>query len=189
MHLSKVNQNIACFHPSQISLMPQLQPAIFLSILLFAPDISFFTNALPSDVNPRSTPSKIVILDYIEPLCDSLVGTKSSDITQDDCLALTTTSQTSVLSPGTVLGYASGRAVGGDNLAPGAECHVNWYRGLICVGLPIGTSETVATGPQAGPCVNFRLVPDIYIPPAVAPTDLSNPSGTQGAYSAKLTCK
>lgn len=131
--------------------MPQLQPAIFLSILLFAPDTSFFTNALTSEVNPRSTPSKVVILNYDEFLCDPLLGAKSEVITQDDCFALTTTSQTAVLSKDTVAGYASGKAVGENTLVSGAECRVNWYRGLLCEGLPIGTSDTVATGFEAGP--------------------------------------
>lgn len=56
------------------------------------------------------------------------------------------------------------------------------------MGFPVGETATVAAGPQAGPCDDFNIFPDIYTPPSQPPVDSSNPNGVQGAFSAKLTC-
>lgn len=186
MHLRKVySSKWPSFHLVQTPLTSSPQPAIFLSILLAAPNTSLFIHALPAAAGPilssRIDLSSALIVNYKALAC--VVQTvKNVFITQNACIELDDFPN-SVIPITAVAGYMSALTVGLNGLTLNAECTVKWYQGLLCLGNPIGTSPTVASGSQPSSCLPFT--PGV---PSIPPTDPSNPYGILGAYSVKMTC-
>lgn len=186
MYLRKVySSKWPYFHLAQTPLTSSPQPAIFLSILLAAPNTSLFIHALPADAGPilssRADLSTAFIVSYLLPAC-VVTTVKNFRVPQNDCVKLGDFPN-SVIPLATAPGYMSALTVGLYGLIQNAECTVKWYQGLLCLGNPIGTSSTVASGIQPSPCIFFT--PAV---PLISPTDPSNPYGVLGAYSAKMTC-
>lgn len=158
---------------------------MFLSLLLAAFNTSLFIHALPAEAGPilssRTDLSTTLIVNYIVPGCP-VQTVKNVLVTQNDCAKLDDFPN-SVIPFTAVAGYLSALTVGLNGLALNAECTVRWYQGLLCLGNPIGTSPTVASGLQPSSCIVFT--PGV---PQVPPTDPSNPYDVMGAYSAKMTC-
>ena len=173
------------FHPAQTPLTSSPQPAIFLSILLAAPNTSLFIHALPADAGPilssRTDLSTTFIVNYKVPAC-TVQTVENFLVTQNDCVKLADFPN-SVIPTSAVVGYLSALTLGQNGLTLHADCTVRWYQGLLCLGNPVGTSPTVTSGVEPSPCILFALgVPQVPL------TDPSNPYGILGAYSAKLTC-
>lgn len=186
MHLRKVySSKLPAFHLAQTSLTSSPQPAIFFAILLAAPNNSFFIHALPAHAGPilsgRTDLSQALIVNYKSPAC--IVQTvKNVYITQNDCINLDDFPN-SVIPLTALQGYMGALTVGLNGLTLNAECTVKWYQGLLCLGNPVGTSSTVASGNQPSPCI--PLTPGV---PSIPPTDPSNPYSVLGAYSVRMTC-